>query len=385
MSTTAESIIHAVRTVAGEGVVPLHEPQFSDKESEYVQRCLESGYVSSVGAYVNEFEDGLRSVTGSAHAVAVTNGTAALHLALRLVGVGPGDEVIVPALSFVATANAVHYCGAIPHFVDSEESTLGMDPVALRARLDDICVWESGTATNRQTGRPIRAIVPMHTFGHPCDILRLMSVASDYGLPLIEDAAEALGSTSLGRACGTFGALGVLSFNGNKIVTAGGGGAVLTDDPELATLAKHLSTTAKVPHRWNLAHDLVGYNYRLPNINAALGCAQLERLAAFVESKRRLFSRYEVAFASVAGVQLYREPRESRSNYWLQTLLLDDSTVGERDAILQETNDNGVMTRPAWELLPRMAPNSYAPCAPLPCAERLERAVINIPSSAGLA
>ena len=322
--------------------------------------------------------------TGAKHVVAVVNGTAALHVALRLAGVRTGDEVLIPALTFVATANAVSYCGATPHFVDSEERTLGLDPRALRDYLQDITEVRDGHCVNRHTGSVIRAVVPMHTFGHPMDIDGLMAVTRDFQLVLVEDAAESLGSTVNGRHTGTLGVMGTLSFNGNKTITTGGGGAILVNDAELARRLKHVTTTAKLPHRWEFRHDEVGYNYRLPNLNAALGCAQLEQLPKFLISKRHLFERYEAAFARVPCTRIVAEPAGCRSNYWLQTLLLDESATGQRDAVLTATNDAGVMTRPAWTLMHRLAPYRECPAMPLPVAESLERRLINLPSSAFL-
>jgi perosamine synthetase len=293
--------------------------------------------------------------------------------------------VIVPALTFVATANAVQYLGAVPHFADSEETTLGLDPRALRDWLKSVAEPTGNAYRNRHTGRRLRALVPMHAFGHPCDLEGLLAVAYDYRLALVEDAAESLGGRYQAQHTGTFGLLGTLSFNGNKIITTGGGGAILTNDQRLADHAKHLTTTAKLPHRWNYVHDEVGYNFRMPNLNAALGCAQLEQLPGFLASKRRLFERYQEAFADIDKVRLMREPSGCESNYWLQTLVLSGAVADQRDAILQATNDAGLMTRPAWRLMHKLEPYKECPRAPLPVAESLERRIVNLPSSAGLA
>lgn len=378
------AILHALRAVVGNGPAALHEPRFRGNEWEYLKACLDSTFVSSVGPFVDRFERELEAFTGAKRAVAVVNGTAALHVALQLAGVEQGDEVLLPALTFIATTNAVAYCNATPHFVDSDERTLGMDAAALREHLRAAGEMRGGQCVNRHTGRVIRAMVPMHAFGHPVDVDGLLAVAHDFGLRVVEDAAESLGSTLGGRHTGTFGLLGTLSFNGNKTITTGGGGAILTNDAELGAHAKHLTTTAKVAHRWNFVHDEVGYNYRLPNLNAALGCAQLEQLPDFLADKRRLFERYRAAFADVPDVRLVAEPPGCRSNYWLQTLLLDESLAAQRDAVLALTNDAGLMTRPAWTLMHRLAPYAGAPAAPLPVAESLERRLINLPSSAGL-
>ena len=383
-SALARQVVDAVHSVAGVGTVALHEPCFIGNEWAYLKECLDSNYVSSVGKFVNRFEADLAHYTGAKHAVAVVNGTAALHLALRLAGVSQGDEVLIPTLTFVATANAVAYCGATPHLVESEERTLGMDPQALRDYLKSSTEMRGGQCVNIATGRVIRALVPMHTFGHPVSIEGTLAVARDFHLALVEDAAESLGSTVEGRHTGTFGLMGTLSFNGNKTITTGGGGAILTNDSELAARAKHLGTTAKTPHRWEYRHDEIGYNYRMPNINAALGCAQLEQLSVFLTAKRRLFERYRAAFSAVPQTRIVAEPEGCRSNYWLQTLLLDESAAGERDAVLAATNNAGLMTRPLWTLMHRLPPYSECPRMSLPVAESLERRLINLPSSANL-
>jgi perosamine synthetase len=314
--------------------------------------------------------------------VAVVNGTAALHICLKLAGVAPGDEVLVPALTFVATANAVTYCGAIPHFVDSEARTLGLDPAKLDAYLKEIAEIRPDGCFNKRTGKQIRAAVPMHTFGHPVDLDNFAEVCSRYKLMLIEDAAESLGSFYKGRHTGNWGLTSALSFNGNKILTTGGGGAILTNDEKLGKLAKHLTTTARVSHPWELMHDQVGYNYRMPNINAALGCAQLEELPLFLKQKRNLAERYEQAFAGVNGVSFFKEPVEAKSNYWLNALLLDREHAGMRDALLELTNKNGIQTRPAWTLMHRLPMYEQCPRMDLSAAEDISRRLINIPSSA---
>lgn len=383
-SSLPDQVVDAVRKVTGNGPVALHEPSFQGNEWAYLKECLDTGYVSSVGAFVNRFEADLAAYTGARHAIAVVNGTAALQVALRLAGVLPGEEVLVPALTFVATASAVMHCGAVPHFADSEAGRLGIDPTRLREYLACTTEIRGGLCCNRRSGRVVRALVPMHTFGHPVDIDGLLALAHDFGLTVVEDASESLGSTVHGRHTGTFGQLGVLSFNGNKTITTGGGGALLTNDPELARRAKHLTTTAKVPHRWEYVHDEIGFNYRMPNINAALGCAQLEQLPLMLSSKRGLYRRYVQAFSDVSGVGIVGESRECVSNFWLQTLLLDADMANQRDAILQATNDAGLMTRPAWRLLHRLQPYQDCPRMELAVAESLEQRLINLPSSASL-
>jgi perosamine synthetase len=383
-STLPEAVTKAIADVVGPHPVGLHEPRFAGNEWLYLKECLDSTFVSSVGVFVDRFEADLASYTGAKRAVAVVNGTAALQVALQLAGVLAGEEVIVPALTFVGTANSVAHCGATPHFVDSESRTLGLDAIALRDHLRLSTERRSGLCVNRETGRVIRAVVPMHTFGHPCSMELLLGVASEFGLVVVEDAAESLGSSIAGRHTGTFGRLGTLSFNGNKTVTTGGGGAILTNDEELGRRAKHLTTTAKRPHRWAFVHDEVAYNFRMPNLNAALGCAQLEQLPRFLADKRRLHDAYARQFDGMNGVTLVKESEGSISNFWLQALLLDAAQSHLRDSILAMTNDAGYMTRPAWTLMHRLPAFAACPRAPLPVAEDLERRLINIPSSAGL-
>jgi len=384
-SFKVEAIIDTLRRVLHDrGTVALHEPVFAGNEWPYVKECIDTGWVSSAGSYVERFEEMLAEYTGVKRAVAVVNGTAALHVALRLAGVQEGDEVLVPALTFVATANAVAYCGAVPHFIDSDLRTLGVDPEKLDAYLDEVAEQRNGEVVNRRTGRPLRAVIAMHAFGHPMDLDALAEVCDRHGVVLVEDAAEALGSLYKGKHVGRWGRLSTLSFNGNKTITTGGGGAILTDDTGLADRAKHLTTTAKAPHRWAYVHDQIGYNYRLPNINAALGCAQLEQLPSFLERKRQLAERYAEAFDAVDGVSFFQEPSFARSNYWLNALLLNEEVAHRRDEVLEATNDQGYMTRPAWRLMHCLPMYRSCPRMDLNTAERLERTLINIPSSASL-
>lgn len=382
----SEDLLAALRRALGPGRerVPLHEPVFGGEEWAFVKECLDTGWVSSVGKFVDRFEDDLAAYTGAARAVAVVNGTAALHLCLQLAGVRPGDEVLVPALTFVATANAVAYCGAVPHFVDSEERTLGVDPARLGAYLREVVEPRGGEAWNRATGRRLAALVPMHAFGHPVDLDPLAELCAAYGIPMVEDAAESLGTSYKGRHTGNHGRLATLSFNGNKILTTGGGGAILTNDPELGRLAKHLSTTAKLPHPWAFLHDQTGYNYRMPNLNAALGCAQLEQLPRFLEAKRALAERYRRAFAGVEGVRFFVEPVFATSNYWLNVLLLDEDCAHLLEHVLEQTNREGIMTRPAWTLMPDLPMYRDCPSMDLAGARNLVGRLLNIPSSANL-
>lgn len=383
MNSKLHKILAALHEVlpADRDFISLHEPCFAANEWTYVKECIDTGWVSSVGAFVDRFEADLAAYTGVKRAIAVVNGTAALHICLVLAGVEAGDEVLIPALTFIATANAVVYCGAVPHFVDSEERTLGVDPFRLVDYLDEIAEIRCDGSYNRKTGRRIKAIVPMHTFGHPVDLDMLSAVCSRFKIELIEDAAESLGSFYKGKHTGNRGRLSALSFNGNKIITTGGGGAILTNDDELAARAKHLTTTAKIPHRWEFKHDMIGYNYRLPNLNAALGCAQLEQLPGFLDRKRRLAEKYAIAFDGMSGLKFVKEPEFAKSNFWLNAIILDDELVAERDNLLALTNDSGIMTRPAWTPMHQLT--MFADCEKmdLSVAESLERRLINIPSS----
>jgi perosamine synthetase len=379
-----DQAVTAIRAVVGPSPAVLHEPSFSGNEWLYLKECLDSTFVSSVGKFVDRFELDLALFTGAKHVVAVVNGTAALHTALKLADVQAGDEVLVPAFTFIATANAVTYCNATPHFVDSESSTLGVDATKLLDYLTRRTEQRAGQCINRATGQVIRALVPMHTFGHPVDLDALLAIAHDFNIALVEDAAESLGSYYHGQHTGTFGLLGTLSFNGNKTITTGGGGAILTNDALLARHAKHLTTTAKLSHTWEYRHDEIGYNYRMPNLNAALGCAQLEQLPSMLAAKRELFTRYQTAFSQVAAVELMHEPAQCQSNYWLQTLLLNANVADQRDAILKATNDAGFMTRPAWILMHELAPFKDCPHMDLAMAQSLTERLLNIPSSASL-
>lgn len=381
-----EQIITALKSIIPVDKMPvaLHEPCLCGNERNYLNDCLDSTYVSYLGKYVERFENLLAEFTGVKRAVAVVNGTSALHIALKLAGIEPGDEVFIPALTFVATANAVTYCGAIPHFVDSEENTLGLDPFKLKDYLQDIATSSLDGCRNKYTGRRIKAVIPMHTFGHPVDLDPLTEICREYNIIIVEDAAESLGSYYKGKHTGNYGKLSILSFNGNKTITTGGGGAIITNDESLGKLAKHLTSTAKISHRWKYNHDQIGYNYRLPNINAALGCAQMERLPSFLEQKRSLAKLYQRAFKRVKGISFFIEPSFARSNYWLNTLLLDEAFSDRRDEILEKTNAGGIMTRPAWTLMNKLTMFKDYPAMDLACAESLAKRIINIPSSAFL-
>ena len=384
-SAAAEVLVSRLRTVVGNSGGGLHEPLFVGNEREYVTECIETGYVSSVGSFVGKFEKELASYVGAQHAVAVVNGTSALHLALVAVGVKPGDEVIVPALSFVATASAVALAGATPHFVDVSRETWGIDSKKLRTHVVSSLRRDGGLLINKESGRPVTAIVPMHALGHPCDGEGLKALAQEFGLALVEDAAESLGSFAGGRHTGLAGNAGVFSFNGNKTITTGGGGAIVTNDAELAALLKHLSTTAKIPHRFEFDHDAVGYNYRMPNINAALGVAQLEQLPDLVERQRLLHRKYEEALAGVKLGSLRSESPGTRSNYWLHAFLLESKLASHRDDILNSCLDAGIPVRPLWKPLNTLIPYRQSPSAPTPVAADLYSRSVCLPSSASLA
>ena len=374
-----DSLIRFVRDqYRTEEFIPLHAPIFRGRERELLLDTIESTFVSTVGAYVDRFEQDMAAFTGSQRAVAVMNGTAALHIALKLADVLPGDLVVTQSLTFVATCNAIAYCSAEPLFVDVDCHTLGLSPTALDAWLaEHALIDDNGDCRTRVGHRRIRACLPMHTFGHPVELDELMAVSERWHLILVEDAAESLGSYYKGRHTGNFGKIGVLSFNGNKIMTTGGGGMLLTDEA-IGKRAKHLTTTAKIPHPYEFVHDEIGYNYRMPNLNAALGCAQLEQLPAFLESKRELAARY-IEFFKGTDLQPIVEPADCRSNCWLNGVICQDGA--QRDALLKSTNDAGVMTRPIWALMTRLPQFTNALRGPLDNAEWLEARVVNLPSS----
>lgn len=379
MSERIDSFVEFIRGLyGGSDSIPLHAPCFVGNEKRYLNECVDSTFVSSVGPFVDRFERMMESLTGAKHAVATTNGTSALHMALILAGVRPGDEVITQALSFVATTNAIAYQHAFPVFVDVDRRTCGMSPAALDAFLQERCEVVDGHCRNRRSGRRIAAVVPMHAFGHPVDIDAIVAICEHWRIPVVEDAAESLGSYAGGRHTGTFGMLGAFSFNGNKTVTCGGGGCIVTNDSVLAKRAKHLTTTAKVPHRWEFQHDEIGYNYRLPNINAALACAQLEMLEAFVENKRATAASYR-DYCAGAGMRFLDEPADCRSNFWLCAILAEDRA--ERDLLLERSNAKGVMTRPAWKLLSSLPAFSSCESDSLGNSRWLEERLVNVPSS----
>ena len=359
----------------------LHEPCFEGNEWAYVKDCIDTGWVSTAGRYVGRFEEMLKDFTNAKHVIATSSGTAALHAVFVGLGIGTGDEVIVPTLTFVATANAVTYTGAVPHFADLETTSLGLDADKLRSHLETIAERRDGQLINIKTGRRIAAVTCMHTFGHPSDLDALTALCNDFGIDLIEDAAESLGSYYKGRHTGNKGRVATLSFNGNKTVTTGGGGAIMTNDDALAKKLRHITTTAKQAHKWELIHDDIGYNYRLPNINAALGCAQLEVLPNFLKQKRQLAEAYASAFARTEDINFFAEPAWGQSNYWLNALLLDPGHAGMRDEVLRATNAAGYMTRPTWRPMHMLPMFADCPRTHLDVAEDIYARLINIPSS----
>ncbi len=375
-----DDVVNFVRIMFGkEGVIPLHNPLFIGKEKQYLNECIDSTYVSSVGKFVNLLEEKIAQYTGAKYAVATSSGTSALHIALLLGNVKVNDEVITQPLTFVATCNAISYCGAKPIFVDVDKETMGLSPSLLRDFLEKNAIVKDYQCFNKTTGRVIRACIPMHTFGHPCKVDDIKEICNKYNIFLIEDAAESLGSFYKNKHTGTFGQVGVISFNGNKIITSGGGGCIITDDEELAKKAKHITTTAKLPHKWEFAHDMIGYNYRMPNLNAALLVAQFENLESFLIIKRKNAMAYKDFFAD-KGYQFFEEPPYSKSNYWLNAIILNDKE--QRDLFLQETNLKGLSTRPIWTLMNNLTMFKNSQCGELNNADWLEKRVVNIPSSA---
>ena len=374
-----ENVVEFIQKTYGTSdFIPLHEPRFVGNEKKYLNECIDSTFVSSVGQFVDKFEERIASYTGAKYAIATSNGTSALHTALLLAGVERSDEVITQPLTFVATGNAINYCDAQPVFVDVDKDTMGLSPSALKSFLKSNTSVKDGKCINNQTGKVIKACVPMHTFGHPCRVDEIRDICDQNHIFLIEDAAESVGSLYKNQHTGTFGNVGIMSFNGNKIITAGGGGCIVTDDETLAIKAKHLTTTAKVPHKWNFYHDRVGYNYRMPNLNAALLVAQLENLDDFIARKRKLAHTYETFFSNTQ-YSFVKEPKECKSNYWLNAIILKDKR--QRDGFLEKTNFSGVMTRPIWTLMNKLPAFSKAQCGNLENSEWLEDRVVNIPSS----
>lgn len=361
--------------------IPLHEPIFTGNEKKYLRECIDSTFVSSVGKFVDQFEDKIAKYTGTKYAVATVNGTSALHISLLLANVDKDCEVITQSLTFVATCNAISYCNAKPIFIDVDRDTMGLSPSSLRFFLKNNTTIKNKKCINNKTKKIIKACVPMHSYGHPCRIDEIKKICDEYSIFLIEDAAESVGSFYKDKHTGTFGQIGTLSFNGNKIITAGGGGCIITNDKALKKKAKHLTTTAKVPHKWNFNHDMVGYNYRMPNLNAALLMAQIEKLDDFIINKRNLAMKYESFFKNTE-CKFFKEPTDSKSNYWLNSIILKNKN--QRDKFLKDTNSTGIMTRPIWILMNKLEMFKNSQCDELKNSIWLFERVVNIPSSVRL-
>ena len=378
-----EKTINFIKDLYGnQDFVPLSVPKFIGNEKKYLNECIDTTFVSSVGAFVDRFEKDMAAYTGAKRAVVCVSGTNALHMAMMLAGVERDDEVLTQALTFIATCNAIAYIGAHPVFLDVDKSTMGLSPDAVKEWLIKNADIRNGQCYDKNTNRRVKACVPMHTFGHPVRIEELAAICAEWHIELVEDAAESIGSKYKGIHTGLFGKVGALSFNGNKTITTGGGGMLLFMDEELGTLAKHLTTQAKVPHRWEFKHDHIGYNYRMPNINAALGCAQLEHLDEFIADKRETAKAYAELFKNVDGIEFFTEPENSFSNYWLNVVILPDHD--KQLEFLQETNDNGVMTRPIWELMNRLPMFEHCQHDDLKNTIWFADRVVNIPSSVRL-
>lgn len=379
MNDTNKKIISFINELYGTSVVPLHEPRFVGNEKDYLAKCIDSTFVSSIGDFIVEFEEKITTFTGIKHAIATSNGTTALHTALILCGVQSGEEVLCPALTFVATANAISHAGATPIFVDSSSENLGLSPEKLEDFLSKETKLNSeGLRVNKTTNKIIRACIVMHVFGHPIELDEVAAICLKYNILLIEDAAEALGSYYKNKHVGYAGIVSTLSFNGNKVITTGGGGMILTNSDEMAKHAKHITTTAKVPHPWEFFHDEVGYNYRMPNLNAALGCAQIENLESFLKNKRSTADLYNKFLESI-GVEYVKEPALCKSNFWLNAILLSDRA--ERDVFLKDTNQHKIMTRPIWVTMEKLPMYAHCQCTNLENAIRFEDRVVNLPSS----
>jgi len=373
------AVINFIKSIYSKNqFIPLHEPRFLGNEKKYLNECIDSTFVSSAGKFVDELEEKIAKYTGAKYVVATGNGTSALHISLILANVDKNSEVITQPLTFVATCNAISYCNAKPIFIDVDTDTMGLSPSALRSFLENNTTVKNKQCINNKTKKVIKACVPMHSYGHPCRIDKIKEICDEYYIFLIEDAAESLGSMYKYKHTGTFGQLGTISFNGNKIITAGGGGCIITNEKVLAKKAKHLTTTAKVPHKWDFNNDMVGYNYRMPNLNAALLVAQLEKLNDFITNKRNLANKYEAFFKSM-NYDFFKELKDSKSNYWLNSIMLKDKN--QRDKFLEETNSKGVMTRPIWTLMNKLPMFKDAQCDGLKNSNWLHERVVNIPSS----
>ena len=377
-------IVESIQKVTGKGPHQLHEPLFSGKEMSYLKNTINQNFVSSAGEYVNKFEKKIKEYTKAKFAIAVVNGTQAIYISLKACGVKKNEEVLVPALTFVGTVNAVSYLGAEPHFIDSQIENFGINCLKLENYLNKITKFRGNKCINKFTGNVIKAIVPVHVFGHPCNIQDIVKIAKKFNLIVIEDAAETLGSFYKKKHLGTFGEVGCLSFNGNKIITTGGGGMVITNKKVLAKKIKHLTTTAKLKHKWEYIHDEIGYNFRMPNLNAALGLAQFEKIHTFLKAKRTLFKKYYNVFNKIKGISLYRESKNANSNYWLQTLILDKNKSTLKNKILKESHKKLIFARPVWKLISDLKPYKKSQKMNLSGAKEIYNRIINIPSSQSL-
>lgn len=375
-----KGIVEFIRKVHNKdgGFLPLHEPKFIGNEEQYVVETIRSSFVSSIGRYVDEFEERIREYTGAKYAIATVNGTSALHLSLILAGVEKDDLILTQPLTFVSTVNAINYTGASPVFIDIDKTSLGLSTEKLEIFLRSKTEVRSGKCYHKATNKRVKACIPMHTFGHVAMIDDIVELCNEFHITVIEDAAESMGTKFKGQHSGTFGKLGIFSFNGNKIITSGGGGMIITDDMELGKLAKHLTTQAKVPHRWDFCHDQIGYNYRLPNLNAALGCAQMEQLDKFIVAKRQLAANYSNFFANI-GIKFINEPQNCHSNYWLNSVVFDDPK--DQQQFLEYSNEHQVMTRPVWRLMSKLPMFENCIREEIPNAEWIEKRLVNIPSS----
>lgn len=383
MKKPYKEVVDFIRNIYGGGkFIPLSVPVFIGNEKKYLNEIIDTTFVSSVGKFVDRFEEEVAKYTGSEKAVVCDNGTNALHMSLMLAGVERDDEVLTQALTFIATCNAICYCGAHPIFIDVDKDTMGLSPKAVREWLCKNTIQKEGQCYNKRTNRRVKACVPMHTFGFPVHIDELVEVLNEYHIEMVEDAAQSIGSLYKGKHTGTFGKVGALSFNGNKTITTGGGGMMLFNDEDMGALAKHLTTQAKIPHRWEFRHDHIGYNYRMPNINAALGCAQMEHIEEYVADKRETAKQYKEFFKDVDGIEYFTEPENCRSNYWLNVVILNDKDAQQN--FLQYTNDNGVMTRPIWELMCRLPMFENCENDGLQNTIWFADRVVNIPSSVRL-
>ncbi len=381
---STDLVVKSIQKVTGKGLHKLHEPLFFGNEKKYLKKTINKNFVSSSGEYVNKFEKKIKKYAKAKFAVAVVNGTQAIYISLKACGVKKNDEVLVPALTFVGTVNAISHLGAEPHFVDSQIKNFGIDCLKLEKYLDKIVKFKGKKSINKFTGKVIKAIVPVHVFGHPCNIEEIIEIGKKFNLVVVEDAAEALGSFYKKKHLGTFGDVGCLSFNGNKIITTGGGGMVITNKKKLAKKIKHLTTTAKIKHKWEYIHDEIGYNFRMPNLNAALGLAQIEKINIFLNAKRVLFKKYFSIFKTIKGISLYQEPKNAKSNYWLQTLILNNKYVNLKNKILRESHKKLIFTRPVWKLISELKPYRKKQKMNLSGAKEIYKKIINLPSSQSL-